>query len=154
MSSLAGLSSLSMGKQQGGPRTGCMRQNRQSRAIIVHPRFAKLEKHVTWSELPQDALVLVAEALSSEGVRSLARFSLVNKSCKAAADTDMLWRQLCMDTFCIPQDHAPPCGWKELYKFHHDVLYNVLLCQATDHMMQQRLAGLGNGQAFHIPLLA
>ncbi|KAK9814596.1 hypothetical protein WJX72_008413 [[Myrmecia] bisecta] len=126
-------------------------------AIIVHPQhlqtylqymqsLAAAPKPVArapahWEHLPLDILHNIATHLHT--AKELVRFEQICKSSRAAAQDDNLWRKLCCTKFNTPPHSTEKNGsmpWKELYRYNHRVLYDVLMFRRPE-----KLVHLGNG---------
>jgi hypothetical protein len=128
-----------------------------SKAVIVHPSYLhtlnvppSTTRH-SFLDLPVHCVHLIASNL--DDARDLLRLQSLCSASRYAANDDLLWKDLCMSKFSVPEDSNPP-SWKELYKFNHEFLHKVVLSCATDRLMQTRLGGLSRGMAFQIPVLA
>ena len=129
------------------------------KALIVHPRFKHLARlpplvfcPMDW--LPDEVLRNVVSHL--DGV-SLAKLSTVCTRTRYLCDDERVWRDACADAFPLvfggirgeDDDERPaPCdgGWREAYKTHHTVLYELFRGGGTSRAMEGRVHGaLGEG---------
>ncbi|KAK9826098.1 hypothetical protein WJX81_002628 [Elliptochloris bilobata] len=61
-------------------------------------------------------------------------------SSRRAANDDQLWRELCLLDFNSPRHGRMGVTWRALYKYNHQVLYDVLLVRRPGKVLD-----LGNG---------
>jgi hypothetical protein len=128
------------------------------KALIVHPRFKHLARLPPLEFCPMDWLpdeVLRNVVSHLDGV-SLAKLSTVCTRTRYLCDDERVWRDACADAFPLvfggrgeDDDERPaPCdgGWREAYKTHHTVLYELFRGGGTSRAMEGRVHGaLGEG---------
>jgi hypothetical protein len=130
------------------------------KALIVHPRFEHLARLPPLEFCPMDWLpdeVLRNVVSHLDGV-SLAKLSTVCTRTRYLCDDERVWRDACADAFPLvfggrrgedDDDKQPaPCdgGWREAYKTHHTVLYELFRGGGTSRAMEGRVHGaLGEG---------
>ena len=64
--------------------------------------------------MPDELLHRIAAYLG-DGV-ALARLRRVSKRCRRIADSEDLWRNLCICRWNVAPDRDPPTTWAEVYK--------------------------------------
>eukprot|EP00891_Asterochloris_glomerata_P002095 jgi/Astpho2/2095/Aster-x1037 len=128
-------------------------QNSQRKAIIVHPLFrnclpkaVKQGEPARWSHLPLDLMHRIAGSLDT--AKDLCNFERVSRACWVVASDEQLWRRLCWRDFSVPR--SIPChSWRDLYRFNHSVLYDLLMCRKPG-----KVPNLTPGGFIGIPVLA
>lgn len=75
----------------------------------IHP-----EPLTFWEQVPDELLHRIAMRLD-DGV-ALTRLRRVSKRCRRIADSDDLWRELCVSKFNVAPDSQPPSSWAEVYR--------------------------------------
>ena len=130
------------------------------KALIVHPRFKHLARLPPLEFCPMDWLpdeVLRNVVSHLDGV-SLAKLSTVCTRTRYLCDDERVWRDACADAFPLvfggrrgeddDDKQQAPCdgGWREAYKTHHTVLYELFRGGGTSRAMEGRVHGaLGEG---------
>lgn len=115
--------------------------------IIIHPLFTHTvhtvpEPLTFWEAVPDHLLHKIASSLK-DGM-ALARLRRVSKRCRLIADSEDIWRDLCVMRFNVAPDSQPPSSWQEVYRFNHTMLYTLFIQQTADACMVrlQRAAGV------------
>jgi hypothetical protein len=127
--------------------------DRADRAVIVHPLFKHtLPKLVvardtcTFQSLPLQVLHCIAAKIQT--AKDLINYERVSRATWLAAADDMHWKRLCYQRFSVPR--MTKClSWRELYKFNHEILYNLLLWRRQASGPDFRA-----GVYIHIPVVA
>jgi hypothetical protein len=84
---------------------------------------------------------------------TLARVRRVSRRLRRVADSDDLWRRLCVERFNVAPDSRPPTTWADVYKFNMEVFYSLLLASsAADAVGASRSAVLHSAAAGRLRL--
>eukprot|EP01025_Chloroclados_australasicus_P020351 TRINITY_DN21462_c1_g1_i1.p4 TRINITY_DN21462_c1_g1~~TRINITY_DN21462_c1_g1_i1.p4 ORF type:complete len:110 (+),score=7.93 TRINITY_DN21462_c1_g1_i1:141-470(+) len=93
----------------------------------------------SFDKLPFEVLINIAKFF--DNAKDLASFGSLNQKCRQACEDHTVWRQLTMDKFHgIISFAGENCDWKELYRFNHYVLYDVLYRQQQQQIYQMDLS--------------
>ena len=127
---------MAQGWCEQAPALGCARG-----FVILHPTHARAvnEAHERYKRehprVPLDVLQVVATWLPC--ARTAASFAQCSTFCRDLSRCDTLWRRLYLGRFQRPSEDPPPGKWRELYRFQHTFLKDVVLNKNLDEILQR-----------------
>lgn len=111
--------------------------------MVLHPRYMerigirgrqRSTKSDWLSFLPEPILEQIFSHVLT--ARDLCCLALVSKTARVWADNPKFWRQACLMTFKV-DPKAQPTSWKELYKFNHEIVREVLLNKNLQRILDE-----------------
>lgn len=103
---------------------------------------AQPEPVTFWEAVPDALLHRIMAALGC-GV-ALARLRRVSRRCRRLADSDDLWRELCIARWNVSPASTPPTTWADVYAWNMQAFYALIMRQTADALRSalQRTAGV------------